>query len=428
MPQPMAEALGWPDAADRLRRPRRAGQRPRGLGVARPPRVGSVPTRQDQPELLDERAQLHHRRVLRRHRQVQRADDRGPRPPGRRSSSPDQIESSVVHYGDITMTFLNNWFAQDVRGTSLTYASAVAVEEKSVIDYNLGNPDGVLSPGEEPRVPRVPLVAIYPEEGTLFSDNPFIILDTEWVDDDEQAAAAAFEEYVQTPGEPGQGDGVRVPAEQPGGRPRRPDRGRPTASTRTSRPPSCEVPAPDVLVRHPRRLGRAPQGGPRPARARHLRVDGRPGRRRARPSSTSPWRRRPARSTSSRTPTRSGCGCSAPTSAATTRTSASSCRWRRSASNRDVLEEQILAQFPTNGTPLYDVTGEGVRGDARDLRPSEDQRRRAAHRRRERRRRPERRRRAVRRAHRDAADRAARARARGRCACSRSPTARRPTW
>ena len=73
------------------------------------------------------------------------------------------VESAVVHYGDITMTFLNNWFRNDVRGTSLTYVSAVAVEEKSVIDYNKGNPDGVLSPGEEPREPRVPLVAIYPE-------------------------------------------------------------------------------------------------------------------------------------------------------------------------------------------------------------------------------------------------------------------------
>jgi Ca-activated chloride channel homolog len=108
-----------------------------------------------------------------------------------------KIESSVVHYGDITMTFLNNWFAADVRGTSLTYASAVAVEEKSVIDYNLGNPDGVLSPGEEPRVPRVPLVAIYPKEGTLFSDSPFIVLNTDWVDDDERAAAARFEDFVQ---------------------------------------------------------------------------------------------------------------------------------------------------------------------------------------------------------------------------------------
>ena len=109
------------------------------------------------------------------------------------------VESAVVHYGDITMTFLNNWFATDARGTSLTYASAVAVEEKSVIDYNLGNPDGELAAGEVPRVPRVPLVAIYPEEGTLYSDNPFIILDADWVSEEQKAAAAVFGEYVQRP-------------------------------------------------------------------------------------------------------------------------------------------------------------------------------------------------------------------------------------
>ena len=109
------------------------------------------------------------------------------------------VESAVVHYGDITMTFLNNWFATDARGTSLTYTSAVAVEEKSVIDYNLGNPDGELAAGEVPRVPRVPLVAIYPSEGTLFSDNPFIILDTAWVTPEQQAAAKVFEAYVQRP-------------------------------------------------------------------------------------------------------------------------------------------------------------------------------------------------------------------------------------
>ena len=111
-----------------------------------------------------------------------------------------KIESSVVHYGDITMTFLNNWFRADARGTSLGYASAVAVEEKSLIDYNSGNPDGILDPGETPRKPRVPLVAIYPKEGTLFSDNPFFVLNAPWVDESERAAAKAFESYVQTPG------------------------------------------------------------------------------------------------------------------------------------------------------------------------------------------------------------------------------------
>ena len=109
------------------------------------------------------------------------------------------LESAVVHYGDITMTFLNNWFRADKRGTALTYASAVAVEEKSVIDYNLGNPDGVLDPGEEPRQPKIPLVAVYPSEGTLYSDNPFFVLDAPWVDAGQKEGAAKFQEFVQRP-------------------------------------------------------------------------------------------------------------------------------------------------------------------------------------------------------------------------------------
>src|SRR3546814_14166058 len=48
-------------------------------------------------------------------------------------------------------------------------------------------------------LPRVPLVAIYPEEGTLYSDNPLIVLDAEWVDADEKAAAARFVEFAQRP-------------------------------------------------------------------------------------------------------------------------------------------------------------------------------------------------------------------------------------
>jgi Ca-activated chloride channel homolog len=109
------------------------------------------------------------------------------------------VESAVVHYGDTTLTFLNNMARNDARGTVLTYASAVAIEEVSLINYNRGNPDGVLEPGETLVEPRIPLVGIYPEEGTLYSDNPFIILDAEWVSEEQKAAARAFEEYVQRP-------------------------------------------------------------------------------------------------------------------------------------------------------------------------------------------------------------------------------------
>ncbi|MPZ72984.1 MAG: VWA domain-containing protein [Nitriliruptorales bacterium] len=109
------------------------------------------------------------------------------------------VESAVVHYGDTTLSFLNNWYRTDARGTSLTYVSAVAVEEKSLIDYNRGDPDGVLDPGEEPLPPKIPLVAIYPEEGTLFSDNPFFTLDAEWVSDEQRQAAQVFTDFVQRP-------------------------------------------------------------------------------------------------------------------------------------------------------------------------------------------------------------------------------------
>ena len=109
------------------------------------------------------------------------------------------IESSVVHYGDITMTFLNNWFRADRRGTALNYASAVAVEEKSLIDYNAGNPDGELDQGEKPRPPRTPLVAIYPTEGTLYSDNPLFILAADWVSGPQRAAAQQFQKFVMEP-------------------------------------------------------------------------------------------------------------------------------------------------------------------------------------------------------------------------------------
>ncbi|MBW3614924.1 MAG: substrate-binding and VWA domain-containing protein [Actinobacteria bacterium] len=109
------------------------------------------------------------------------------------------VESSVVHYGDITPTFLNGLYRNDRAGAGLTYISAVAVEEKSILDYNAGNPDGILDPGEQPRKPRVPLVAVYPKDGTLFSDNPFFVLDANWVRPEQKSGARAFEAFVQQP-------------------------------------------------------------------------------------------------------------------------------------------------------------------------------------------------------------------------------------
>jgi Ca-activated chloride channel family protein len=198
MPQPMAEALGWPDTPIGFADIVELANNPEGWASVGHPEWGPFRLGKTNPNFSTSGLNFTTAQYYAATGKSSGLTVEDLQRPEVQQFATD-VESAVVHYGDITMTFLNNWFATDVRGTSLTYASAVAVEEKSVIDYNLGNPDGELAIGEVPREPRVPLVAIYPSEGTLYSDNPFIILDAEWVTDDERTAAKLFEEYVQRP-------------------------------------------------------------------------------------------------------------------------------------------------------------------------------------------------------------------------------------
>jgi Ca-activated chloride channel family protein len=109
------------------------------------------------------------------------------------------VESSVVHYGDTTLTFLENLRRADDEGRGLSYVSAVTLEEKSVWDYNTGNPSGNPATRGERPAPQTKLVAIYPEEGTLSSDNPFVVLDGAWVNAEKRAAADAFRDFLLAP-------------------------------------------------------------------------------------------------------------------------------------------------------------------------------------------------------------------------------------
>ncbi len=109
------------------------------------------------------------------------------------------VEKSVAHYGDTALTFLTNLQRADDAGAALGYVSAVAVEEKSIVDYNEGNPTGVLETKGEHGKPRVPLVAIYPKEGTLNSDSPFAVLQAPWSEAGKQAGAKDFLAYLHEP-------------------------------------------------------------------------------------------------------------------------------------------------------------------------------------------------------------------------------------
>jgi Ca-activated chloride channel homolog len=90
------------------------------------------------------------------------------------------IERAIVHYGDTTL-----FIAEQMRKAGPGYASAVAMEEVTLLDFNKNR-------GGQPK-----LVAIYPEEGTFYSDNPLITLDAPWVNDQQKQGAREFAKFLE---------------------------------------------------------------------------------------------------------------------------------------------------------------------------------------------------------------------------------------
>jgi Ca-activated chloride channel family protein len=90
------------------------------------------------------------------------------------------IERSIVHYGDTTL-----FIADQMRSEGPGYASAVAMEEVTLLDFNQDR-------GGQPR-----LVALYPPEGTFYSDNPFMVLDAPWVRPAQREGAKRFQQFLQ---------------------------------------------------------------------------------------------------------------------------------------------------------------------------------------------------------------------------------------
>jgi Ca-activated chloride channel family protein len=107
------------------------------------------------------------------------------------------IDRSIAQYGESAPSFLAGLQRADEQGQALRYVSAVPVEEKSVWDYNQGNPSGDPRTAGRHGRPKVPLVAIYPKEGTLVSDHPYVVLRAPWVDDTRRQVAAGFLGFLQ---------------------------------------------------------------------------------------------------------------------------------------------------------------------------------------------------------------------------------------
>jgi Ca-activated chloride channel homolog len=198
MPKPMAQALGWPKTPLGWGDVLALARDPRGWGAKGHPEWGAFKLGKTNPNFSTSGLNATiatYFAATGRSSDLTVKDVADPKVVG----YVRQIEASVVHYGDTTLTFLQNLYAAAEKGQALTYISAVTVEEKSVWDYNRGNPSGDPKTLGQHAAPKVPLVAIYPKEGTLLSDNPYVVLTADWVDGTKRAAAADFLAFVRQP-------------------------------------------------------------------------------------------------------------------------------------------------------------------------------------------------------------------------------------
>jgi Ca-activated chloride channel family protein len=94
-----------------------------------------------------------------------------------------QIESLIKHYSSRTTEF-KEYIAQGPN-----YLDFVALEENDLIYINQGKTQ--YKPPEK-------LVALYPKEGTFWHEHPFGIPNSDWVTDEQRAAARVFTDYVRS--------------------------------------------------------------------------------------------------------------------------------------------------------------------------------------------------------------------------------------
>jgi Ca-activated chloride channel family protein len=92
----------------------------------------------------------------------------------------EAVERSIVHYGDTTL-----FFEQQLAKYGMGYASAIAMEETTLVDFNSHRHVGP------------PLVALYPSDGAFFSDDPVAVLHAPWVTPQLRAAGEAFSRFIR---------------------------------------------------------------------------------------------------------------------------------------------------------------------------------------------------------------------------------------
>jgi Ca-activated chloride channel family protein len=181
--QPMAQALGWPDAAIGWEELAALSTDPQGWGAYGHPEWGQFKFGHPHPEhsnsgLLSLIAEVYSAVGRTDGLTVEDAKSQAVK------ESVGAVEEQVYHYGKKDTDLL---LRMTQRGPE--YLHAVTSYESNVIKWNRDHGDEL----------AFPLVAIYPDNGTFWAGNPYCILDAEWVSDEQAEAAAMFRAYILSP-------------------------------------------------------------------------------------------------------------------------------------------------------------------------------------------------------------------------------------
>ncbi|WP_052889940.1 substrate-binding and vWA domain-containing protein [Thermogemmatispora carboxidivorans] len=182
--KPLAQALGWPQRAIGWSDIARLSSNPQGWAAYGHPEAGSFKFGHTHPAYsnsgLDAIIAMSYA-ALGKQRGLTVADISDPRV---RSLIGD-IEEAVIHYGDST-----GFFADEMFNKGPSFLSAAVMYENLVVEANDGH--------SYPHLP-LPVVAIYPKEGTFYSDHPYAILHGSWLTPAKESAAEILRAFLLAP-------------------------------------------------------------------------------------------------------------------------------------------------------------------------------------------------------------------------------------
>jgi Ca-activated chloride channel homolog len=94
----------------------------------------------------------------------------------------NNVEKNIIHYGEST-----GFFGRQMFNRGPAYLSAAVLYENLVVESY----DNAKYPNRP-----LPVVAIYPKEGTFWSDHPYAILNASWITDELREGANAYRDYL----------------------------------------------------------------------------------------------------------------------------------------------------------------------------------------------------------------------------------------